>query len=189
MAHLIERTTQGRCRPNMIVVLPFQQAQNRLQATGNQTSGVREISNHDIRKLDTNYTDTNDTLLSYTDTSSSCGRGMLRDMVLDNISYDVLIQEMDATCLSGIVNLIVDVLSSCKSTIRIWGEELPREQVAYRFRALEDMHIRYVYDRIQHETQKVNNPRGYILSRLYEAEDVMDAYYKTRVQHDFYKEG
>jgi hypothetical protein len=46
------------------------------------------------------------------------------------------------------------------------------------------MHIRYVFDRMKEETNIVQHPRGYLLARLYEAEEVMDTYYQIRVNHD-----
>jgi hypothetical protein len=36
-----------------------------------------------------------------------------------------------------------------------------------------------------HETQDVQNLRGYILARLYEADDVMDSYFAMQVNRDF----
>ena len=79
---------------------------------------------------------------------------------------------------------MVDTICTTGNTIKISGELKPRKEVCRRFLALNDIHIRYVFDRMKEETNVVQHPRGYLLARLYEAEDVMDTYYQIRVNHD-----
>ena len=49
-------------------------------------------------------------------------------------------------------------------------------------------HIRYVYYRLMKEVNDIQNLRGYILARLYEAADVMDSYFAIQVNHDLFNE-
>lgn len=79
---------------------------------------------------------------------------------------------------------MVDAICTTAKTIKVSGEANPREEVRRRFLALNDIHIRYVFERMKEESNIVHYPRGYLLARLYEAEEVMDTYYQIRVNHD-----
>ena len=67
------------------------------------------------------------------------------------------------------MELIVDVLSSTASTMRIGGEVLPVDAVRQRFRQLDSEHIKYVIDSLRQTTTKINNIRAYLLTALYNA--------------------
>ena len=96
----------------------------------------------------------------------------------------ILKQDLPVPQLDGIVSLMVDIICTTGKTVKISGESKAREEVCRRFLALNDIHIRYVFDRMKEETNVVQYPRGYLLARLYEAKDVMDTYYQIRVNHD-----
>lgn len=185
-AGLIQITVQGLTRPNRIVVLPFRDVD--IQATENPTSCGRNSGSLDTGRYDPINNKKNNTDINQTDTSICCSREVLKNMVHDSIFYDVLVDEMSPDCLDGIVSVIVDTLSTSKPTIRVLGNDMPRAQVVERLNALNDMHVRYVYDRLRHEDHKIHSPRQYILSRLYEAQDLMGVYYQTLVQYDLGKE-
>ena len=187
-ANLIRRAPQGRGRPSRIFVLPFAAEKTGSPESENRISSSLDSRSHDVWKSDANYTDKINTDINNTDLSSGWTREDIKNIVKDNISYEVLLQEIDSAQLDGILNLIVDTLSSRQSTVYIFGEPLPQSQVKDRFYLLDEMHIRYVSDRLKAETQIIHSPRNYILSRLYEAPDVMDAYYQAREKHDAYKE-
>lgn len=97
---------------------------------------------------------------------------------------NILKQDLPVTQLDGIVSLMVDAICTTGKTVKISGESKSREEVCRRFLALNDIHIRYVFDRMKEENNIVQHPRGYLLARLYEAEEVMDTYYQIRVNHD-----
>lgn len=108
----------------------------------------------------------------------------METQIKQNIYYDILKQNLPVTQLDGIVSMMVDTIYTTAKTIKVSGEAKPREEVRRRFLALNDIHIRYVFERMKEESNIVHYPRGYLLARLYEAEEVMDTYYQIRVNHD-----
>ena len=85
----------------------------------------------------------------------------------------------------GLLELMVDVVSSTASTIRIGGEVLPLGPVKERFRQLDSSHIEYVIDSLKQTTTKINNIRAYLLTVLYNAPVTIGPYYSAAVRHDF----
>ena len=62
-------------------------------------------------------------------------RESYRELILENIEYDILIQNerMDRDRLDELVELMVDTVCSRKETIRIAGDDYPAEVVKSRF--------------------------------------------------------
>lgn len=85
----------------------------------------------------------------------------------------------------SLLELMVDVVSSTASTIRIGGEVLPAEEVKQRFRQLDSSHIEYIIDSLKQTTTKINNIRAYLLTVLYNAPVTIGPYYSAAVRHDF----
>lgn len=180
--NLIRRKAQGLTKPARIYVHPFR------KRTEIPTSSDRNSGTLDTCRFAQNNTDTINTENIKT-TSTNAEREMVREYIMDNISYELLKQQLaDTDCLDAILAVILDTLHSSKTTIRVLGDDIPRAQVVARLNALDDMHIRYVYDRLRREDHKIYSLRQYILSRLYEAEDMMGMYYQTLVQYDLGKE-
>ena len=75
-------------------------------------------------------------------------RETYREIVLENIDYDILIQDpkMDREQLDEIAELIVDTVCSARKTIRIAGDDYPAEVVKSRFLKLDSSHVQYVMD-------------------------------------------
>jgi len=109
----------------------------------------------------------------------------LREEVKENIEYEHLRQELPYDDVESLLELIVDVVSSTASTVRIGGEVLPSEAVKRRFRQLDSEHIRYVIDSLKQTTTKINNIRAYLLTALYNAPVTIGPYYFAAVRHDF----
>ena len=86
-------------------------------------------------------------------------RESYRELILENIEYDVLIQNerMDRDCLDELVELMVDTVCSHRETIRIAGDDYPAEVVKSRFLKLNSSHIEYVLDRMRENTTYVRN--------------------------------
>ena len=109
----------------------------------------------------------------------------LREEVKENIEYEHLRQELPYDDVESLLELIVDVLSSTASTMRIGGEVLPIDAVRRRFRQLDSEHIKYVIDSLRQTTTKINNIRAYLLTALYNAPITIGPYYSAAVRHDF----
>ena len=70
----------------------------------------------------------------------------VREEVEESIDYERLRLELPYDDVESLLELIVDVVSSGTSTMRIGGDVLPAEAVKQRFRQLDSEHIMYVID-------------------------------------------
>ena len=118
-------------------------------------------------------------------------RESYRELILENIEYDILVQNerMDRDRLNELVELMVDTVCSRRETIRIAGDDYPAEVVKSRFLKLNSSHIEYVLDRMRENTTYVRNIKKYLLAALYNAPVTMDSYYTSLVSHDLYGSG
>ena len=118
-------------------------------------------------------------------------RETYREIVLENIDYDILIQDpkMDREKLDEIAELIVDTVCSARKTIRIAGDDYPAEVVKSRFLKLDSSHVQYVMDCMRDNTTYVRNIKKYLLAALYNAPSTINSYYSSLVQHDMYGDG
>ena len=106
-------------------------------------------------------------------------RESYRELILENIEYDILIQN----------ERMVDTVCSRRETIRIAGDDYPAEMVKSRFLKLNSSHIEYVLDRMRENTTYVRNIKKYLLAALYNAPATIDSYYASLVNHDLYGSG
>lgn len=83
-------------------------------------------------------------------------RESYRELILENIEYDYLIQNhrLDRDRLDELVELMVDTACSNREMIRIAGDDYPAEVVKSRFLKLNSSHIEYVLDRMRENTTK-----------------------------------
>ena len=115
-------------------------------------------------------------------------RESYRELILENIEYDYLIQnrQLDRDRLDELVELMVDTVCSRRETIRIAGDDYPAEVVKSRFLKLDSSHIEYVLDRMRENTTYVRNIKKYLLAALYNAPATIGSYYTSLVSHDLY---
>ena len=108
-------------------------------------------------------------------------RETYREIVLENIDYDILIEDhkMDCEQVDEIAELIVDTVCSARKTIRIAGDDFPAEVVKSRFLKLDSSHIRYVMDCMRDNTTYVRNIKKYLLAALYNAPSTINSYYSS----------
>ena len=118
-------------------------------------------------------------------------RESYRELILENIEYDYLIQNhrLDRDRLDELVELMVDTVCSNREMIRIAGDDYPAEVVKSRFLKLNSSHIEYVLDRMRENTTYVRNIKKYLLAALYNAPATIDSYYASLVNHDLYGSG
>ena len=118
-------------------------------------------------------------------------RESYRELILENIEYDCLIQNhhLDRNRLDELVELMVDTVCSNREMIRIAGDDYPAEMVKSRFLKLDSSHIEYVLDRMRENTTYVRNIKKYLLAALYNAPATIDSYYASLVNHDLYGSG
>ncbi len=115
-------------------------------------------------------------------------RETYREIILENIEYNILIQDhkLDRDHLDEIVELLVDAVCSARDTIRIAGDDFPAEVVKARLLKLDSSHIQYVLDCMAANTTYVRNIKKYLLAALFNAPSTIGNYYSSLVNHDLY---
>ena len=114
-----------------------------------------------------------------------------REMVRDNLEYDLLVQDRKTNRerLDEIVDLIVETLCSTKPTICISGDDYPASLVKEKLLRLTSTHMDYVFECLDKNTTYVRNIRKYLLATLFNAPSTIDSYYSALVNHDLYGDG
>ena len=109
-----------------------------------------------------------------------------RDIIKDNIEYDILLQDMkfDHDRLNEIVDIILETVCTSRKKIRIAGDDYPAELVKSKFMKLSSEHIRFVLDCMQENTTKIRNIKQYLKAVLFNAPSTIDSYYTSLVAHD-----
>lgn len=179
-AGLITRTLKGRGRPYRIVVRPFAMSPEDQKST-TRNRRAAGLENPDRNKPE-NKPDRN-----HTDPITTADRASVEMQIKENISYEVLLEQIPKNLLDGIVDVIVDTLCTATPTVRIAGETVPREEVCRRFRELDQMDICYVNDLLKREPGEIRYLRSYILARLYEAKNLSDIFYSRWADRDLNK--
>ena len=115
-------------------------------------------------------------------------RESYREIILENIDYDILTQDekLDRDRLDELVELMVDTVCSNREMIRIAGDDYPAELVKSKFLKLNSSHIEFVLDCMRENTTKVRNIKQYLKAVLFNAPSTIDSYYTALVNHDFY---
>ena len=153
----------------------------------NAQSSLQKIDNPFIYNLN-NQTKENNPYPSIksdgTDEIKLSERENYRDIIRENIEYDCFSE--DKARVDELVEIMLDVVCSAKSTTRVNGEEIPTGTVKSRFLKLTHEHIEYVLTALGNNTSDVRNIRAYLITALYNAPITMDSYYTALVNHDMY---
>jgi len=113
-------------------------------------------------------------------------RKIYREIILENIDYDILIQDpkVDREQLDEITEIILDTVCTSRKMIRIASDDFPAEVVKSRFLKLNSSHIQYVMSSMKENTTRIRNIKKYLLAALYNAPATIGNYYSALVQHD-----
>lgn len=109
-----------------------------------------------------------------------------RDIIKENIEYDILIQDphTDREQLDEIIDLMLETICSARKTIRVAGDDYPAELVKSKLLKLNSMHIQFVFDCLRENTTKIRNIKKYLLAVLFNAPSTINGYYTALVNHD-----
>ena len=107
------------------------------------------------------------------------------ELIRENIEYDCF-EEMEQEKVDELVEIMVDVVGSNQSTVRVHGEDLPHEVVKSRYLKLNHEHIEYVLLSLKRNTSDVKNIRAFLITTLYNAPTTKDAFFTSLVNHDMY---
>ena len=123
-----------------------------------------------------------------TEAKSNSAVEIYREIIKDNIEYDILIQDpkMDKDRLNEIVDLMLETVCTARKTIRIAGDDYPAELVKAKFMKLNSSHIEFVFDCMKENTTKIRNIKQYLKAVLFNAPSTIDSYYTALVNHDLY---
>ncbi len=91
-----------------------------------------------------------------------------RDLILENIEYDTLIQNprIDREQLDEIVDILLETVCTSRKSIRVAGDDYPAELVKAKFLKLDSHHIEFVMDCLRDNTTKVRNIKQYLRAML-----------------------
>lgn len=108
----------------------------------------------------------------------------------DLFEYDVLVQrqEYGTEDLDSVLDIIYDALNTTKDTIRINGEEKPAAVVRSKLLKLDATDIEYAIDKFRSVTDRIKNPKAYMLTILYGAKEQRNLDVTNDVSHDLYGE-
>ena len=109
-----------------------------------------------------------------------------RDLILENIEYDALIQNprIDREQLDEIVDILLETVCTNRKSIRVAGDDYPAELVKAKFLKLDSHHIEFVMDCLRDNTTKVRNIKQYLRAMLFNAPSTINSYYASLVAHD-----
>ena len=109
-----------------------------------------------------------------------------RDLILENIEYDTLIQNprIDREQLDEIVDILLETVCTNRKSIRVAGDDYPAELVKAKFLKLDSHHIEFVMNRLRDNTTKVRNIKQYLRAMLFNAPSTINSYYASLVAHD-----
>ena len=107
------------------------------------------------------------------------------ELICENIEYNCF-EEKEQEKVDELIQIMLDVVCSSQSTVRVHGEDLPHEVVKSRYLKLNHEHIEYVLLSLKRNTSDVKNIRAYLITTLYNAPTTIDSYYTALVNHDMY---
>ena len=175
--------------------------ESQIKKDDNHNSGNAIITSPDLRKSQTNNTDINKTDYSDTDTSFLHSRHPprqnaladymnerknYRQMIADNIEFDILKQRFPEAQLNEIVEIMTEAVCSTKATLRVGQEEKPQVVVKAQLLKLTSAHIECVFECLSKNTTEIVNLESYMLTVLYKSYYMIDHRYQTWVNHDLY---
>ena len=160
-----------------------------------QTSGSLENKLQEVSKTNCNYTEYNNTELSENESYPSIRKQEedkvqerldYRQLIQQNIEYDILCQSYRPESVEELVELMLDAICSSKPYQQINGEAVPTQVVKSRLLKVGYEHIQYVFFSLNRNTSKVKNIRQYMLTVLYNAPVTINQFYDAEVRHDMY---
>lgn len=100
---------------------------------------------------------------------------------------DMLMQEKsDHRMIDTFFHYLYSAVNTKKSTLRVNGEDKPREVVVSVLLKLEYFDFLYAIEQYKNNTTKVRNHGAYIITLLYNAKAQHEADISNQVQHDLY---
>lgn len=108
--------------------------------------------------------------------------------VKELFDYDVMVHDQRCNIgdLDAVMDILYDTLNSTKPTIRVSGENKPAMVVISKLMKLTYEEILYSIRKFNERTDRIGNPRAYMVTILYTAKEQMALDVTNQVQHDLY---
>ena len=162
------------------------------QTSGSLKNKLQEVSKTNCNNTEYNYTEFNENESYQYLSEQEKGRDRIqerneyRQLIHDNIEYEILCQSYGTGRVEELVELMLDAICSTKSYQQINGEAVPTQVVKSRLLKVGYEHIQYVFFSLDRSTSKVKNIRQYMLTVLYNAPATINQFYDAEVRHDMY---
>lgn len=195
---LIERKRQGLGKPAKIYVMSikcyevengdlqrsekstFESLENPPQEVEKADPNDNHINNNDLNEIENNH------IKSIKVNDWQAERIRYKDMIKTNIEYDIICSQYNKSWLDEIVAIMVDTVCSKAPTIRINKQDYPVEVVKSKFLKINAEHIEYIDMALKQNTSDVRNIRAFLITTIFRADETMDNFYRTKVNHDLY---
>ena len=192
---LIERVKQHLCKPDHIYVKNFIQVWNsNARRYENQTTEGMKFTPTEVCKSYSNNIDSNNNESNNTNPIISVGdedtdadeREAYRKLLYRNLEPEVLYERYpyDRENIDAVFDLMLDVISSKRKTIRIAGDDKPAQVVRSQLLKLNMKHLEYILECMKNNTSEVRNIKQYMLAMIYNAPMTMNSYYEQMLNHD-----
>ncbi|MBQ8400758.1 MAG: helix-turn-helix domain-containing protein [Clostridia bacterium] len=147
----------------------------------------KEIKNKELRESITHESNPNQSLKETEPAVMDVmGYEEAREIVQENIEYDILCERYPAERLDEIVDIASEALCTRRATFTLGKDTYPYALVKDRLLRLNASHIDYIIGCIDANTTEIHQIKPYLLKTLINAPATMESYYTTKVNHDLY---
>ena len=152
-------------------------------ASGTDQSSDASASFNTFNKLNMVLTTNNSTMAT-----TKCQERYTMGEVRELFDYAILVSDKrcDTRDADSVMEILYDALNTSKKTIRVSGENKPSMVVIGKLMKLTYEEILYSIRKFNERTDRIGNPRAYMLTILYTAREQKNLDVNNQVQHDFY---
>ena len=145
----------------------------------------KEIKNKELRESITHESNPNQSIREPTP-MDVMGYEEAREVVQENIEYDILCDRYPPERLDEIVDIASEALCTRRATFTLGKDTYPYALVKDRLLRLNASHIGYIIGCIDGNTTEIHQIKPYLLKTLINAPATMESYYTTKVNHDLH---
>lgn len=145
----------------------------------------KEIKNKELRESITHESNPNPSIRKPTP-MDVMGYEEAREIVQENIEYDILCERYPPERLDEIVDIASEALCTRRATFSLGKDTYPYAMVKDRLLRLNASHIGYIIGCIDGNTTEIHQIKPYLLKTLINAPATMESYYTTKVNHDLH---
>ena len=121
---------------------------------------------------------------SFPEPADVMGYDAAREIVMDNIEYDILCERYPRDRLDEIVDIASEALCTRRSSFTLGKDTYPYSLGRDRILRLDASHVEYIIDCINANTTEIHQIKPYLLKTLINAPATIASYYTAKVNHD-----